>query len=533
MDLRIALTDLLRENHEKPLHCLTFAYTAFQSTKPENMYRLLLIIIMAIPSAIIAQVPLTPSESIDFTKVTAYNEIAPFLSNTQKVSPFLKLPVIGQSVNKRNIHAVTFSSGEFGKDSTKVKVLMFAQQHGNEQSGKEAALLLIRELTRPENHYLLSRLDIAIIPQVNPDGSELNQRRNASQADLNRNHLILTEPETKALHAFFDQFLFEVTLDVHEYSPYSDEWMNEGFRKNTLVALGAPTNLNVSEKIRNFAANKTLPFVMNQLSLNNYSSFVYCPGDPPGKGYLRHSTFDINDGRQSFAIQQTLSFIQEGMNGTDNYIQNLKQRSLSQMAGMRSLLEFSYTNRDEILKIVNDERKALVQGSVTAGISIQSTHAGNGQQLQLPVLSVKTGRDSTLTITDYRPVVRSLTEVKKPVAYLVPDDLTEVLDWAERQKLTRKPYKPAPTDRIERAFVQRIDSIDFEGDTVVNPGLEPQIFSPEEISKTYIEIPTNQLKGLMVAIALEPKSMLGLVTYDKYRHLLRDLTWFPILKLYR
>lgn len=510
------------------LHKLHFCFI-----NPEKMYRYLLLFIMAIPGVIAAQAPPTPAGSTDYSKVTAYSEIAPFLANAQKASAFLKTTIIGQSVNKRNIYAATFSSGDFGKDSTKVKVLIFAQQHGNEQSGKEAALLLISELTKPENHYLLSRLDIAIIPQVNPDGSEVNQRRNANQADLNRNHLILTEPETKALHAFFDQYLFDVTLDVHEYSPYSEDWLNAGFRKNTQVALGAPTNLNVSEKIRNFAADKTLPFVMNQLSLNNYSSFVYCPGDPPGKGYIRHSTFDINDGRQSFAIQQTLSFIQEGMNGTDNFVQNLKLRSLSQMTGMRSLLEFSYNNNIEIRKIVSDERKAMLKEPGSAHISIQATHAGNGRQLQLPVLSVKTGRDSTVMITDYRPIVKSVADVKKPVAYLIPDDLTEVVEWAERQNLIKKPYKPAATDKIERAFVQRIDSIDFEGDIIVNPGLEPKIFTPEEISKTYIEIPVNQLKGLMAAIALEPKSMLGLVTYDKYRHLLRDLTWFPILKLYR
>jgi murein tripeptide amidase MpaA len=62
-------------------------------------------------------------------------------------------------------------------------------------------------------------MDIAIVPQMNPDGSEQNQRRNGNNADLNRNHLILTEPETMALHRFFDNYLFEVTMDIHEYFP--------------------------------------------------------------------------------------------------------------------------------------------------------------------------------------------------------------------------------------------------------------------------------------------------------------------------
>ena len=37
----------------------------------------------------------------------------------------------------------------------------------------------------------------------------------------------------------------------------------------------------------------------------------------------------------------------------------------------------------------------------------------------------------------------------------------------------------------------------------------------------YVFIPTAQLKGRLVVLALEPKSMLGLVTYEKYAHFLK------------
>ena len=77
----------------------------------------------------------------------------------------------------------------FGKDASKIRVLVFAQQHGNEQSGKEGALLLARELLKPENRYLFDRIDLLLVPQMNPDGAEANKRRNGNDADLNRNHL--------------------------------------------------------------------------------------------------------------------------------------------------------------------------------------------------------------------------------------------------------------------------------------------------------------------------------------------------------
>ena len=52
---------------------------------------------------------------------------------------------------------------------------------------------------------------------MNPTGSEIDTRFNANGMDLNRNHLILTEPETIALHKLFDKYFFEATMDVHEY----------------------------------------------------------------------------------------------------------------------------------------------------------------------------------------------------------------------------------------------------------------------------------------------------------------------------
>ena len=45
--------------------------------------------------------------------------------------------------------------------------------------------------------------------------------------------------------------------------------------------------------------------------------------------------------------------------------------------------------------------------------------------------------------------------------------------------------------------------------------------------RDYIYLPTNQLKGSLIVIALEPKSMLGLVTYKNFSHLLKAGEEFP------
>ncbi|MDZ7762884.1 MAG: hypothetical protein U5K00_00445 [Melioribacteraceae bacterium] len=48
-------------------------------------------------------------------------------------------------------------------------------------------------------------------------------------SDLNRNHLILTEPETIGLHKLFNEYHFEVTMDVHEYYPFGKSAEEYGY----------------------------------------------------------------------------------------------------------------------------------------------------------------------------------------------------------------------------------------------------------------------------------------------------------------
>lgn len=479
----------------------------------------------------LSQTLVPPSVKSNFTKLTTYQELTAYIEQLDQQSELLKVEAAGQSVKGRNLYAMKFSASQFGRDTSKIRVLIFAQQHGNEQSGKEGALLLAQELLKPENRYLFDKIELLMIPQINPDGSEVNKRRNAHGMDLNRNHLILTEPETIALHHLFDRYLFEVTMDVHEYSPYGEEWMAYGYRKNFAITLGVTTNPNVAESIRELSNKDYLPFIFRYLHDRNYSAFTYCPGGPPESAYIRHSTFDINDGRQSFGIQNTFSFIQEGMNGKDDSIENLQQRAESQMAGMRGLLEYIYGNKDRVKKLVADEREKLLQGEAGKAISIQSVHVADGRQLELPLFSCKSGKDTSVIVKDYRPVVKSLCDVTEPSGYLIPKDCTLLVEWAIRQDLLQIPLQHNSGEQIEQYMISFVDSIDFEGDIVVDPGIARSDLKEMHTEADYIYIPTNQLKGKLVVLALEPKSMLGLVTYPKYACLLRAGQPFPVLRV--
>lgn len=474
---------------------------------------------------------LTPLQKSDYKTITSHAELSQFIKEVDEKSDLIKSEVLTKSVEGRELFAVYFSKDVFGKDESKIKVLIFAQQHGNEQSGKEGALLLINELLKPENQYLFDKIDFVLVPQMNPDGSEKNERRNGNRMDLNRNHLILTEYETIALHKLFNEHQFEVTMDVHEYWPFGEEWKKYGYRRNFDETIGAMTNINISEELRELSYDDYLPFIIKYISENGFSVFHYLPGGPPEVNYLRYSTFDINDGRQSFGIQNTFSFIQEGMNGENYSNDNIEHRAEGQMTGMLGLLEFAYNHKDEIKNLVKSEREKLVSNKISNKVAIQLDHFSDGSKLELPLLSYYSNKDTIITVSDYRPVVKSIYDVERPKGYLVPKSLKEIVDWADRHELIYSDYKKSDDDKVEQYFISGIDSMDFERDIIVNPIVEVKTIENNFGGDDYIFIPVNQLRNNMIVIALEPKSMLGLITYKQFEHLLKKGETFPILRV--
>lgn len=472
-----------------------------------------------------------PLEENHYQSPTSYKQLSEFVKKLDEYSDLLKVEEIGKSVEGREIFVLKFSTSEFGKNENKLRVLFFAQQHGNEQSGKEGALLLAKELLKDENLFLFDRIDFALIPQVNPDGSEINKRRNSNNVDLNRNHLLLEEPEVQSLHNFFNKYNFEVTLDVHEYYPYSEEWKDFGYYKRADEQLGLLTNPNASKKIIEYSKEKVLPFLSHWLQSKNYSFNEYVVGGPPNIERLRHSTVDINDGRQSFGILNTLSFILEGKNGKDSFVDMIQYRAEAQKEFMLSLLNFCYSNANEIKELVSAERRLLINDN--SPVAVQMDHFNDGSKLELPVTSVSNLKDTVIQVENYNPLVKRLLEVSQPDAYLVPKACSLSVGFMNNHKIYYHDKTPSKAT-IQIYQISQIDTIELEGERFGNPILslfERKITDID--ANKYFVVPLNQSKRKVIVLAFEPQSMLGLRNYEKFKKLLRIGVDYPIFRLFK
>jgi hypothetical protein len=91
--------------------------------------------------------------------------------------------------------------------------------HGTEESGTDAALRVAYELAARSDCAVQQILDQAVVfvlPTQNPDGRELDTRRNAYGFDMNRDWFARTQPETDGKLEALRQFPPQVFIDDHE-----------------------------------------------------------------------------------------------------------------------------------------------------------------------------------------------------------------------------------------------------------------------------------------------------------------------------
>jgi hypothetical protein len=360
---------------------------------------------------------------------------------------------------------------------------------------------------------------------MNPDGAELRQRRTADSVDLNRSHILLLQPETRGLHDVFDVVRPEVTMDIHEYAPYSTEWAQAGFVKAADVQLGMVTNLNSPGALRSYEREKVFPFVDSSMRASGFAFHEYIVGTPAD--YIRYSTTEPNDGRQGFGVLGTLSFIQEGRGG-HTLEENLERRAASQYASIRALLSFCAAHAAEIRSLVARERSALAAGRGLP-VVLCMDHFQAGRRMVIPVKRVTSGSDTVWQVQPLRDQVRPLCTRTLPSAYVIPGELTAVGELLERHHVDVERVLKPRTVKAEVYTLERVEPDTLEDEWHPKPTLRTErvqrLLHPGDIV-----VRTDQIRSLLLGILLEPESMWGLVKYPAFRSLLQGKT-YPILRI--
>jgi hypothetical protein len=266
---------------------------------------------------------------------SSYTQLTEKLVTWQKNERF-HIEAIGESNEQRKIWAVKIEAKQL---KNPVRILLVGQQHGNEPAGKEALIHLLDNLAANPDR-LVKNIELLVVPMANPDGAEQNQRRNGVNADLNRDHVLLNEPETQALHRLIQQFQPHITVDCHEFGRDSRDYLDKGWLEWPLIMMDAANHPNFSKA--NYTAEldflEQLQKYMAEKDINYRRYFV---GGTPPEAEIRHSTLDIDDLRNGAAAYGGLSFIIESgvWHNAENPDANLHERVAAYLEIFHFLLD--------------------------------------------------------------------------------------------------------------------------------------------------------------------------------------------------
>ena len=138
----------------------------------------------------------SPRTTATLTRTISYAEMETFLQRVDGKGPVTRLRRRG-----RRRRALGLPGARDAAAATpSFRILFYAQQHGDEVSGKDALLYLLRDIAR-DPELLPADVDLWVMPMMNPDGAEARHAPQRAPAPTSTaTTSLLEQPETQALH---------------------------------------------------------------------------------------------------------------------------------------------------------------------------------------------------------------------------------------------------------------------------------------------------------------------------------------------
>ncbi len=344
---------------------------------------------------------LTACEESGFERYCTHEEMMDYLAKINAASQEMVLSIYGKSVKGRELVYAVFSrpmvTNPFeAMTSGKPIIILDAGVHGNERVLRESNLILFRELAKQgsEMNALLDDLVVIMVPCLNPDGTELDERRNAHDNDINRDYIKLDEPETQG-------YVSNMLQKWHPHFQVGGH--NASYRPYNMLYL-APTNAAADPALSKICDEEIFPLLGKNLEAAGYNSFYYSDGN---EERWKAGSPSPNIFRNYGGISNYISVVFESPRG-----QSLKDGIKSGVICYKSILEYCSENPDKVMGIVEQARKKTIElGQKALGeIPVQMEYVPEDYKVSYllgsdeKVIPVKSGIPTAITIWAPLPV---------------------------------------------------------------------------------------------------------------------------------
>lgn len=492
---------------------------------------------------------ITPTEKSDFVTTPTYDETMSWLKKLTDASPLLNLISIGKSPEGRDIMMVIASTEKTVtasaiKKSAKPLLLVQAGIHSGEIDGKDAGMMLLRDIAFGTKKQLLDKVNFLFIPILNVDGHErsssfnrpnqrgpknMGWRTNAQNLNLNRDYAKIDTKEIRA-----------VINVINEYSPllYMDIHVTDGVDYQYDITFGGLDGLGYSKSISNWLTSIYKTTADKDLTTNGHipGQLLFAVND---RDFSKGTVLGFGNPRFSDAygdVRHMASILVE-----NHSLKPFKQRVLG-----------TYVLLESTLKILAIEGKSLKESTLldqakrapeiavkfkvpqmiaSATFENQSNVKMNQNQItphdSLKLLAIESKIvKSTVTNTDYvewtgKPIKMTIANYKasesvdfisRPKGYYIPVSCSEIIERLKLHGIQMEILKQSREVNVEMYRIQDAKFqneggkvLPFEGHIQVTGSAIAEI-RKEVFPTGSVYITTNQTLGDLAMLLLEPKS---------------------------
>jgi hypothetical protein len=304
----------------------------------------------------------------------------------------------------------------------RLRVLVVAGQRGEDLSGPEVSLQIIRELVLGDIGALLDVLEIAFVPAANPWGLLWWIPDEPSGVDPTRDHSRLLSPATRGIHDLVARWRPHLVVELREIGP------------SVYRVQGAlPRHPNVDPDLASYGRFYLLPHVANELARASVTFREYVSVEPESEG-LGTPLLGAD------ALPEG-SFLGPGQLGADGAGNALSLAgSLSIMLGVASMggvdglperVQLLYQSVGYLLEVAAAQAEGLLDWDdpVPTALSLRHRYEVDEQNPNLVWLVWNDRGQIVQQTTDrWRPIVRRTMVLPTPAAWLIEPAGRE---WAE------------------------------------------------------------------------------------------------------
>ncbi len=294
---------------------------------------------------------LTRAESSNFSETSLYADVLDFLYAAQKECAWLRILPLATSWEGRMIPLVVLSPLPVASPAElrllgRPAVLIMANIHAGEIEGKEACLMLLRDIVQNKLPGVLDNQVLLLVPIFNADGNEklghnrrdngpelAGVRPNGQNLDLNRDYLKLDTPEVAALVRLMCTWDPLLIVDMHT---------TDGSYHRHPVTYTTLSNPNSAPALQDYMWQVFFPNVSRVLKGKfGYDSVPYgnfSDRAAPEKGWI-NDTVEPRYGTNYAGLRNRFTVLDENYSYTD-----FKTRVLASYGFIRAIVEFTAKN---------------------------------------------------------------------------------------------------------------------------------------------------------------------------------------------